>query len=234
MTGQGLMARAAAAGSPGQPADRAADMARGPQAVPGAVRVVETAAELAALADPGTAAVIWWRPRPAAFAQWIDALPAPHLPQGRRVVRPDDLAATAAALCASAGMPACPGRDWLVADIAALGAQFAALMRAPFLRLRLEVVETDACRRFHIDAVTARLLCTYRGTGTQYGLGRDGGDPDPVHTLPTGAAMVMRGRLWPVQPCPGLVHRSPPIAGSGESRLLLVLDPAQEAEEAVA
>ena len=42
---------------------------------------------------------------------------------------------------------------------------------------------------------------------------------------------LFRGRLWPGDlPC-RLLHRSPPIAGSGETRLLLVIDAAQDADD---
>ena len=45
---------------------------------------------------------------------------------------------------------------------------FMHIMKAPFMRLRLDVLY-NACSRFHTDAITARLICTYRGTGTNMG-----------------------------------------------------------------
>jgi hypothetical protein len=118
-----------------------------------------------------------------------------------------------------------------VDDIAALAEIFAGLMRARWLRLRLDVVTTNACRRFHIDAVTARLVCTLRGTGTQYGISTDGAEPRRVFTVPTGSPIVLRGTLWPEGPRSGLLHRSPPIEGTGETRALLVLDPVDDPGE---
>ncbi|MEM7671620.1 MAG: DUF1826 domain-containing protein, partial [Pseudomonadota bacterium] len=73
--------------------------------------------------------------------------------------------------------------------------------------------------------VTARLVCTYRGTGTQYGISPDGRDPQRVFTVPTGAPICLRGTEWPDDQTSGLLHRSPPIEGTGETRLVLVLDP---------
>jgi hypothetical protein len=96
-----------------------------------------------------------------------------------------------------------------------------------------DAVTTNACRRFHIDAVTARLVCTYRGTGTQYGIGADGAEPRRVFTVPTGAPILLRGTLWPERPHSGLLHCSPPIEGTGETRLVLVLDPVDDPEEEV-
>jgi hypothetical protein len=76
-----------------------------------------------------------------------------------------------------------------------------------------------------VDAVTARLVCTYRGTGTQYGVAENGRDPEQIFTMQTGMPILLRGTLWPVQPATGLVRLSPPIEGTGETRLVLVLDP---------
>lgn len=106
-------------------------------------------------------------------------------------------------------------------------------MGAKWLRLRLDVVTTNACRKFHIDAVTARLVCTYRGTGTQYGVSVAGQEPHQIVTVPTGDPIVLRGTLWPETPTSGLQHRSPPIESTGETRLVLVLDPVDDPEEEI-
>ena len=119
----------------------------------------------------------------------------------------------------------------LIDDIAAMADMFADLMQSPYVRLRLDVIKTNACRKFHIDAVTARLVCTYRGTATQYGISRETGDVDAIQTLGTGSPILLRGTLWPVVPKSRLLHRSPPIEGTGETRLVLVLDPIDDPAE---
>ncbi len=78
------------------------------------------------------------------------------------------------------------------------------------------------------DAITARLVCTYRGTGTQYGMSTDDADPQSVFTVPTGSPILLRGTFWPAEPPSGLLHRSPPIEGTGETRLVLVIDPVSD------
>lgn len=98
-------------------------------------------------------------------------------------------------------------------------------MEVAYLRFRLDIISTNACRKFHVDAIRARLICTYRGTGTQLGHARPGTEPGQVMTVATGAPLLLRGSLWPADPAAGLLHRSPPIEGSGETRLVLVLDP---------
>ncbi len=172
----------------------------------------------------GVAAAIWERERSAAFAAWIDALPAPSLPRLRTTVSHDQVAAAVHAACDSAGTPRGTMRDWLAEDAAALALMFHAIMDAPMLQLRLDVIDGNACTRFHLDRVPARLLCSYRGAGTEYGAARPHEEPAHVERLRTGAAAVFRGALWPNAETTELLHRSPPVAGTGETRLLLVLD----------
>ncbi len=198
-----------------------------------AIAIVETPEGLAQIRTPGCAAVLWHRPPSPGVLDWLAGLPPERLPAVRAVLHPDDVAAALRAAFDGTRAPEGPERAWLVADMADLAERFAALMRAPLLQLRLDVVTTDACRRFHIDAVTARLLCTYRGTGTQVGIAPDARGPDPIHTAPTGAVLILRGTLWPTDPPAHLRHRSPPIAGTGATRLLLVLDPVFDPEDAI-
>jgi len=184
----------------------------------------ETPDVLSRIGEPGQAAAIWERGRAQGFAAWIDALPPALLPSlrgGCPVARAADLAMHA---CDMAGMPDAPGRNTLCDDIAALAEIFGQVTGCDDLCLRLDVVQGDACRRFHLDNVPVRLLCTYRGRGTEYGLARAGGDPDPVMQMAAGDAALFRGGTWPCAAPSRLVHRSPPIAGRGETRLLLVLD----------
>jgi len=176
------------------------------------------------VAEGGQAAAIWVRGRTPGFAAWIDALPPERLPSLRASCPVARVAEAAAKACDMAATPEGAGRDMLCDDIAALGEMFGQVMGCDQLRLRLDVVRSDACRRFHRDNVPARLLCTLRGRGTEYGLARDGGDPDPVLRMAAGDAGLFRGGAWPGAPRTRLLHRSPPIAGRGEARLLLVLD----------
>jgi len=188
------------------------------------VLTVSKASDLQKVSAPGVAGLVWLRHPPASFQSWIDALDPPTLPRARMILPATEVREAVAEACHSAGTPDGPERDWLVADIAALAETFAMTFSASWLRLRLDVVETDACRRFHIDRVSARLVCTYRGSGTQYGTSATR-TPDVIHTVPTGSPFVMRGTLWPPVPDPQLLHRSPPIEGTGETRLMLALDP---------
>lgn len=190
------------------------------------VGVAHRPEDLDVIRKPGVAAALWQRHPDPEFQAWIDGLPPNQLPEARVTLRPHDVQAAVTALCDAAGTPTGPARVRLIEDIAAQAAIFAGLMGAAFLRLRLDVVRGNACRKFHIDAVSARLICTYRGTGTQYGISTDGAAPRRVFTTPTGSPILLRGTLWPTRPASGLLHRSPPIEGTDETRLVLVLDPA--------
>ena len=189
------------------------------------VGVLDTPEGLSAIHRPGCAGAIWQRSPLPGFQSWIDALEREVLPTGCMVLRPEDVRDAAFQICEASGTPASAERTWLIDDAAALAEILAGQMDAPYLRLRFDVVTTNACRKFHIDAVTARLVCTYRGTGTQYGISIDGAEPRRVSTVPTGAPILLRGTLWPEHPKSGLLHRSPPIEGTGETRLMFVLDP---------
>ncbi len=129
------------------------------------------------------------------------------------------------AACDLAGTPRGSMRDMLASDIAALAFIMAEVMQTPLLHVRLSVITTAACRRFHIDHVTARMLCTYRGAGTWFA---QPGQDTAALEMPTGSAAILRGTLWPGAEAAGLLHRSPPLAGTGQARLLLAIDPAAD------
>jgi hypothetical protein len=196
------------------------------------VGVADTPEALSAFLNPGCAAALWRRQTPPDVQSWLNDLDPEDLPKGRVILPLGKVAETIGHLCDMSGLPACTERDWLEADITLLTEVFADLVSARHLRLRLDVVTTNACRKFHIDAITARLVCTYRGTGTQYGISRDGAEPKRVFTVQTGSPILLRGTRWPETPRSGLLHRSPPIEGTGETRLVLVLDPITDPDEA--
>lgn len=173
----------------------------------------------------GCGAVIMHRDPSAAALERLAGLSDAQLPCDRGVLRPDAIRAHVLSLMPVVDAVDVASRDWLVEDIAKLATGFAALMEAPYIRLRLDVIKTNACRRFHIDAVTARLVCTYRGQTTQYGYAAPNTEPEEIHSVPQACPVILRGTKWADDAPTGLRHRSPPIEGTGETRLLLVLDP---------
>ncbi|MCA0978847.1 DUF1826 domain-containing protein [Qipengyuania flava] len=131
---------------------------------------------------------------------------------------------------ANAGYAASSAREALTRDIADLTAQFSEIAGCTDIALRLAMVETDSCRKFHADWITLRLISTYVGRGTEWLESRDakrvadGNEPLAINCLNVGDVGIFKGRLASEQPA---IHRSPPISGIGEKRLLLVLDPAK-------
>lgn len=137
---------------------------------------------------------------------------------------PDQLACE----LASAGFKKGIQRNALAADILALASRFAAVMGLDEVEIRLEHVTTNACRKFHGDYVTARLICTYVGPGTQWLDGENTADCDcgelhNMQQMKAGDVGMLKGRLWSTE-YPA-IHRSPPIEGLGEERLVLVINP---------
>jgi hypothetical protein len=168
------------------------------------------------IARPKTALAIWWRPLPDAVKAGLAVL---DLDTVDDVTLDLDADAQLDDTLRDAGYPddvATP----LAADIGLLLRRQAALTGDDRLRLRLEVIETDACRRFHADYVTLRLLCTYAGPGTQW---CRAAAADAIYEVPTGAVGVFKGRML-LDP-PTVLHRSPPIVATGGQRLILVIDP---------
>ena len=193
-------------------------MASNPRPDPAAHHVVQSAGRdaLAAIHQPGINLAIWQRAVPGDVAAEIARLDLCCLPEVRLVAPAEALAAPLAAAMAAWGAPA------LLNDVLALAGDFAAIMATPAISVRLEAIAGDACRRWHADYVTARLITTYLGPGTDWL--PDGAGEGDARRLPTGAVAMFKGHGW--APDAPIIHRSPPIAGTGQHRLVLVLNPA--------
>ncbi len=195
---------------------------------------VSTASEgLAAIHDPNCAAALWTRATLPSFQNWLDALDPLNLPTARIILRPSRVEIALTQICASVGTPAGEHRDRLIEDISAQAQIFADLVAASYLRLRLDAVTTNACSKFHMDALTARLICTYRGRTTQLGQAARGEMPTDIYDVPQSSPLVLRASKWPTAGATNLLHRSPPIEGSGETRLVLVLDPVHDPDDEI-
>lgn len=176
------------------------------------------------IGDPGIAATIWQRRPQPEFVDWLAGLPPARLPRLRTLATIEAVEAGVQAACDLAATPRGRFRDMLAGDIAALAYITAEITGATLLHLRLEAIGNNACRKFHVDQMRARMLCTYRGSGTQLALP---GQEDRPLNVATGSALLLRGALWPDEGTE-LLHRSPPIEGTGETRLLAVIDPAAD------
>lgn len=139
----------------------------------------------------------------------------------------DPMPALAEALVA-AGFACDDILDQFTDDIGRLCALFRPVANTAAIEIRLEIVTTDACRKFHGDYVTARLITTYAGAGTQWldsqdaARVADGLEPQSLRQLQPGDVGIFKGRLATDAPA---IHRSPPISGTGAKRMVLVLNP---------
>lgn len=151
--------------------------------------------------------------------------------------RGDDSTIVAAALDDQLNLQS-PSATHFYCDLIDLTQRFFQISRANEIGFRLETISTDACSYFHVDLVTLRLVCTYRGPGSEWLLNKDvnrGGlfkqsndlvqkIPSRVRKLQPFQVGIMKGEKFPQNAGNGLVHRSPAIAGTNQSRLFLRMD----------
>lgn len=108
----------------------------------------------------------------------------------------------------------------------------------------MEVLKRAMCPRFHVDRSGIRLLCTYRGSGTEWlresdvdrtklgfqsaGMSDETSgvilNPDAIQALETYTIALIKGSAWEDNAQRGLVHRSPTPAVQQSPRVLLALD----------
>jgi hypothetical protein len=194
------------------------------------VGVGTTPKDLAFIGNPNCGAAIWKRQPLKSFQAWIDAIEPDNLPIARVVLQPDVAKNAITNLAELSGLPDCRERTILAEDIAALANMFASIMRTSYLKLSLVAVTTNKCLNFQIDQLKARLICTYRGCGLQYEISKNDNKHSNFYSVPTGSPIIIKGTLWPESPNLDISYQSPPFEGTGETRLVLTLDPVEDLE----
>ncbi len=117
-----------------------------------------------------------------------------------------------------------------MADLVSLTEAFCRTMDSDIVDIRLETVTHDGCWKYHRDHVPARLLTTYRGPGTQWvtpersedALAQQKAYSGPLEQFAEHAVGLFKGSK--AEKGRGIVHRSPPILGTGTTRILLCLN----------
>lgn len=138
-------------------------------------------------------------------------------------------------------LPDAPGKKEFIEDVSLLTDMFACLFDLKEVGLRLSVLSSAMCPRFHVDKIPCRLVSTYIGAGSEWlhdahvvrdKLGRGGHIKDynsglheqgRINQLNVGDVAVMKGDEWPTSLGRGVVHRSP-SASAEDKRLFLSLD----------
>ncbi|MBD8876343.1 DUF1826 domain-containing protein [Roseibium polysiphoniae] len=179
------------------------------------------------IAEPGVAAAIWQRPVDPGFQSWIDTLAQDELPTLRTVVPAHLAKAALLHACEMVGLEPSPEREFLIEDAGNLALAVGKTLNVRYVRIRLDVTSGTMCPKFHVDQVRARLLCSYRGAGTEYVAEADAADPARHKRMATGEVGLFRGALWSDEETCGLLHRSPHQDAGDAARLLLVVEPAE-------
>ena len=201
---------------------------------PGPARDVVRGREAEILSEitwPGIAACIWERRLPEAMEDWLDGALVCGIPEVRCELPVHLVEAELLEACERVGLVASAGRDLFCQDVSGLALQMAQLLGCERVLLRVEIARDAQCPKFHLDHVPARLLCTYRGPGTEYVVEDKVDEPSRYRHMKQGAVGLFHGALWgthvkgeqPVRPA--LLHRSPALSEADSKRLLLVLDP---------
>lgn len=172
----------------------------------------------------------WQRQIPVKMARAFDAMPADTMPHGRFVSAVPDIPRHLKTVLAVPGINPLV-REWLDDDIILLAQHYAALARVEEVEVRIETIRGDACWKFHVDQVAIRLVTTYVGPGTQWIANADAAFAmehqrdytGTIHAIPRFAVGAMKGSLILANGAP-LVHRSPPISGTGIVRLFVSLN----------
>lgn len=194
------------------------------------IETCDAAEGLAAISNPGTELVIWRRALPLCLQTWLERMDVSCLPDIRILVQPSDLLRAVEPHLDDCGMPPGDMRDLLLGDVDDLVSAFARITRTDLVDVRLRHVSHDACWKFHRDCVEARLLTTYRGPATEWVQPHDAARAlceqrrfkGPVERFRVHDVAILKGSYAGAGS--GIVHRSPPIAATGRTRLVLCLN----------
>ncbi len=202
--------------------------------------VVSTdAADLAAVFEAGVSVAVWRRQPSAELQRFAsEALSAYDMEQSLDLDASDPRITTT-----SPALAAAPGFAAFLADMTGLVTLFADITGAERVGWRLAALARSMCPRLHVDRVGLRLVCTYRGPGTEWlpgsaadrtfmgrgSGGRDDGesglilDPAAIGRAAAFDVVLLKGEHWPGNAGNGAIHRSPAVA-PGERRIVLTLD----------
>lgn len=180
--------------------------------------------------DPDVDMVIWARDVPGVIKDWLGTLAWDDLPSGRVLIKPEEASAVLVEILDRSSTPKSLGADMFIADAADMVSRFAEIAGCNLVDVRVDAIRHDACWRFHRDCVPFRLITTYLGPGTEF---VDPADSEralqdqktfagKVHRVPSFAVSVFKGSRS--VDGAGIVHRSPPIARTGQHRLVLCLN----------
>jgi hypothetical protein len=198
-------------------------------------RRVTELADLAEIFDPDPQVCVWQRDTIPDVSAYLSELDHTGRLQAMETLKADERPRLARL---PAGPGQVSGRDALIDDIAFLKEILCELLGCPAVGLRIARLTHAMCPGWHIDRVGLRLICTYRGPGTQWldnqAVDRDRAnlarmtDSECAQAGP-GDVVLLKGTLWQENRDLGAIHRSPEIGAGACPRTLVTLDPLWDA-----
>ncbi len=202
------------------------------------VHWAERSADLVTIFEPQVQVLVLPRPIDPAIAAFLDAADPTRLGLRRVADGPHRLTGPDAPT-----WPALPGRAALIADLRYVAEMYEDLLGCERLGLRFESLDRAMCPGFHRDQTGIRLVCTYRGPGTEWlddcdalrhadteagplrvgSIGTDAAQ-SAIGRAPAFAIVLLKGTLWQGNAGRGAIHRSPAPPFGGGRRYLLTLD----------
>ena len=179
---------------------------------------------------PSVALALWHRQLPASIGNWLNLLSPEKMPSGRVLAHKTEFGHALAEILDGSGTPRSEKASLFMSDVVRISTLFAEIAGTDWVDIGLEVVQHDSCWKFHRDHVQLRALTTYCGPGTQFvtqgeaerAVEDQKAFQGTIHQIPRHTVAIFKGAKDAFGG--GVVHRSPPIAGTGQTRLVLTLN----------
>ena len=108
------------------------------------VALAQTASDFSIIQDPDCAGVLCQAGISFHILAWLASLDPACLPKARVILRPDRVHSALVQICGMSQMPVCAERDAFIAHAQQLSDAFLHIMKAPYLRLRFDVISHNA------------------------------------------------------------------------------------------
>lgn len=188
--------------------------------------------------SPESSLLIWDRLVLPAIGLELEIVGADAFPDVRARVHSGKVRDGLAALISAQGYDALSAFPGWLDDMTRLSEVFFDFAGHRPVTVRLETLARTGCPRFHVDHSYLRLVCTYRGPGTEWlddaqvdRAAQASGAPNEAivrfghpRCMPTFAVGLMKGCGYPGCADAGLVHRSPTVEPGDPARVLFCLD----------
>ena len=194
------------------------------------IQTVQSRDGLYTISNSATELVIWKRSLSSQLQTWLDRMKAHQLPRTRILVNAFNIRSAMEVTFEQCNVKIGHVTELLIKDIEGLVLVYAEITGEEMVDIRLERVSDNACWKFHRDYVKTRLITTYRGPNTEWVLPEYGEQAlrqqlqfkGPLECLAPHDVAIFKGCRSASDT--GIVHRSPPIEGTGYTRLLLCLN----------